>query len=163
MRRLVLSLTLLMCAAWRPATGQLTDVEKTAIKGAVSALQAEFWDAWRAGDFERAVTYYWNSPELTIAIDGRIEHGYEEIVAGARPGYAYVTSMDITLLSSETLVLAPDVACTMEHGTFTATLTNGMTTPAQTYAFTAIWVRDDGEWKIRVMHESFPPTESTEP
>jgi len=160
MRRMILPLMLLVVGASQPVTAQLTDAEKAAIKDEVSALQAEFWNAWREADFDRAVSYYWDSPDLTIAVDGTIEHGYAEIVAKAQPGYAYLASMDIAITSSETMVLAPDVVCTMVSGTATATLKDGDTVPMPDFAFTAIWMHGGGEWKIHVMHESFPPAAS---
>ena len=163
MRRMILPLILLIAATSWPVTAQLTEAEKTAIRDEVSALQAEFWNAWREGDFERAVSHYWDSPDLTISIDGTVEHGYAEIVAKARPGYAYVASMDITITGSETMALATDVACTMVSGKSTATLKDGATVPMPDFAFTAIWMRGDGGWKIHVMHESFPRAESVEP
>jgi ketosteroid isomerase-like protein len=159
---MILPLMLLAAVASQPVTAQLTDAEKAAIEDEVSALQDEFWDRWREGDFDRAVSHYWDSPDLTIAIDGVIYHGYAEIIAKARPGYAYVESMDITITSSETIVLAPDVACTMVSGTNSATFTDGTTITLPDFAFSAIWMRDSGEWKIHIMHESHPSTESSE-
>jgi uncharacterized protein (TIGR02246 family) len=158
-RHALVVLPLAFLAACQPATTELTDEQKAEIAAEVDSIQAEFMDAWKEGDFERAITYYYDSPDLTVAIDGTIEHGYAEIMAKARPGYTQVASMDITITSSETIVLAQDVACKVEGGIMTATFKNGFTTPEQSYVYTPVWVSREGEWKIHVMHESFPPTQ----
>ena len=76
MCRMNLPLMLLVAVASQAATAQLTDAEKNVINDEVSALQVEFWDAWREGDFDRAVSYYCDSPDLTMAIDGAMHFGY---------------------------------------------------------------------------------------
>ena len=147
-------------AACQPATTELTEEQKAEIAAEVNAINAEFWYAWRATDFDQGMSYYYNSPDLAFGFDGAVDYGYAEIDAKYRPGMAGVASQDITITSSETMVLAPDVVCTMETATYTATDTAGVTGPELSVAVTSIWVHRDGEWKIHIGHESFPPPES---
>jgi hypothetical protein len=103
------------------------------------------------------MSYYYDSPDLTFSRNGMTtERGHANLGRIPRPGYGGVTSMDITIRSSETIVLARNVACTMVGGMHTADF-QGSTTPEQSFLFTAVWVRGEGEWKIHVMHVSPPP------
>jgi uncharacterized protein (TIGR02246 family) len=154
----VLSLTLL--AACQPATMDFTEEQQAAIAAEVNALNAEWWDAWRAADFDRGMSYYYDSPDLAFVMQGALDFGYAEIAAKYGPGMADIASQDITVATSQTMVLAPDVVSIMDGGMYTATDTLGVTGPQTAFAVTNIWVRRDGEWKIHVGHESFLPPES---
>jgi len=163
MRRLAfaaLSLAFLATAC-QPATTELTEEQKAEIAAEVNAINTGFWDAWRAADFDQGMSYYYNSPDLAFGFEGAVDYGYAEIDAKYRPGMTGVVSQNITITSSETIVLAPDVVCTMETATFTVTDTAGVTGPEMSAAVQSIWVYRDGEWKIHIGHESFPSPEST--
>ena len=63
MRRLALTvLSLAFLAACQPATTELTEEQKAEIAAEVNAINAGFWDAWRATDFDQGMSYYYNSP-----------------------------------------------------------------------------------------------------
>jgi hypothetical protein len=160
MRRTVLPLMLLVAAACQPATTELTDAEKAAIADEVNAINAEFWDVWRAADYEQGMLYYLNSPDLAFAMEGVVDYGYAEIDAKYRPWYANVASMTITVTDSRTTVLARDVVYIMETGTSSPTDTAGVTGPESPFALTHIWVLRDGEWKIHLGHQSLPTPEA---
>ncbi len=163
MRRMMLPLMLFICAACQPATMELTDTEKATIADEVNAINAEFWEAWRDADFHRGMSHYYDSPDLAFAMQGIVDYCYAPVDAKYRPGMATVVSQAITLTDSRTTVLAADVVCIMDGGTYTATDAHGVTGPEMGFAVTNIWVRRDGEWRIHVGHESFalPEAEST--
>jgi len=156
MRRMILPLSLFVFAACQPATVELTDAEKATIADDVNAINAGFWDAWRAADFGRGMSYYYDSPDLAFAMQGVVDYGYANVDAKYRPGMADVASQTITLTTSRTTVLAADVVCIMDGGTYTATDALGVTGPEMGFAVTNIWVLRDGDWKIHIGHESFP-------
>ena len=156
MRRMILPLMLFVVAAFQPATAQLTDAEKAAIRDEVSAHQAEFWNAWRDADWDRGMSYYHDSPDLAFAMEGVVDYGYAEIDAKYRPNFANVASQTLAVTDSRTTVLASDVVCIMETATMSMTDTAGVSGPEMDAALTNIWVLRDGEWKIHISHESLP-------
>ena len=164
MRRLALAAVSLafLANACQPATMELTEEEKAEIADEVNALHAEFWDAWRATDFDRGMSYFYDSPDLAFAENGVLNYGYADMDAKYRPMFTSVASQEITMTDSRTTVLAPDVVCIMEAGTYTVTDTAGVTGPEQSFAYTWIWIRRDGEWKVHIGHQSSPPSELTE-
>jgi uncharacterized protein (TIGR02246 family) len=151
---------LVVFAACQTATMELTDVEKAAIADEVNAVNAEFWDAWRDADFDRGMSYYYDSPDFVLAFDGAVDYGHATVDAKFRPIFASVASQTLTVTDSRTTVLAPDVVCIMETGTWSQTDTAGVTGPETDLALTSIWVLRDGEWKIHIAHESLPTPES---
>ena len=159
MRRMILPLMLLAAVACQPATMELTDDDKAVIADEVNAINAEFWEVWRAADFDRGVSYF-DSADFVFAYEGAVDYGLATFDAKWRPMYANVASQTITLTDSRTIVLAPDVVCIMEVGTFTATDTLGVISPEGSFAMMSIWMRRDGEWKIHLAHESLPTPEA---
>jgi uncharacterized protein (TIGR02246 family) len=153
---------LALLAACQPATSELTDQQKAALADSVSSLHAEMWQPWLAADIDQGMSYFLNSPDLGWAWDGEVRYGYDNIDAWFRPIMAGVTSQEFTVADRRTVVLARDVVCVMEHGTITATDTAGVTGPAMPFALTTIWVRQDGEWKVNLAHESTPAPPSNE-
>ena len=164
MRRLAfvaLSLAFLATAC-QPATTELTEEQKAALADSVSAMHAEMWQPWLAADLDQGMPYFLNSPDVGWGWDGEIRYGYDNIDAWFRPNMAGVASQELTVADRRTVVLAWDVVCVMEHGTIAATDTAGVTAPPMPFAMTTIWVRRDGEWKIRLGHESTQNPESNE-
>ena len=161
MRRIIFPLLLLLVAvACQPATMEMTDAEKAAIADEVNAINAEFWDVWRDGDFDRGMTYYYNSPDLAFAMEGAVDYGYDQVDAKYRPNFANVASQILRVTHSQTTVLAPDAVCIMETARFSQTDRDGVTTPETDLALTSIWMLRDGEWKIHLAHESLPTPET---
>jgi ketosteroid isomerase-like protein len=159
---MILPLLLFGFAACQPAAVQLTDAEKATIAEEVNAINTGFWDAWRDADFGRGMSYYYDSPDLAFAMQGVVDYGYAPVDEKYRPGMENVASQTITLTDSRTTVLAADVVCIMDAGSYTATDAVGVTGPETGFAVTNLWVLRDGEWKIHVGHESFatPAAES---
>ena len=161
MRRLTLSvLSLAFLAACQPATTELTDEQKAEIAAEVEALHAASWDAWRAVDLDRALSYWDSSSDVWWAEQGQIVHGYVEAESHFREASAGVSSFDITISESRTLVLAADAVAVLQQGVFSVTDSAGMTSPEQPFVMSATWVRRDGEWKVLYGHESYPAPEA---
>jgi ketosteroid isomerase-like protein len=160
MRRFALAALSLafLATACQPATTELTEEQKAEIATEVNAIQAEAWDAWRAADYDRGMSYF-DSENLLFAYEGAM-FGYAAADELWRPQFASIASQTITVEDSRTIVLAPNVVCIMQTGTYTVTDTAGVTTPEDSFAYTGIWMRHDGEWKVHMSHESMPTPEA---
>jgi hypothetical protein len=136
----------------------LTEEQRNEIAAEVSAINVEMWDAWRAADYARGVSYF-DTEGLQFAYEGAV-FDFATFDEMWRPAFASIASQTITMEDSRTTVLAPDVVCVMEAGTYTQTDTAGVTGPEGSFAFTGVWVRRGGEWKLHLIHESFPTPET---
>jgi hypothetical protein len=155
-RLLVTGLWLAFLAACQPAATELTEEQKLAIAEEVNEVNAEFFDVWSQADWERGMTYYYNSPETVWATEGTLDYGYSEIDAKYRPTFAGVASQIFTITDSRTTVLAPTVASFTANIAWSRTDTTGVTGPEMKIAWTAIWVLREGEWKVQTAHVSMP-------
>jgi heat shock protein HslJ len=158
MRRIVYAaFALTVLAACQPASTELTDYQKHEIAAEVELLHGQFWEAWRVYD-GRGMSYYRDSPEFTFALDGQLLNGFDAVNDAVQS--SDVATQEITFNEVQITVLAPDVVCTMEQGTYTETDADGATGPETAFAFTAIWVRSDSEWKVHFAHASTPTPET---
>jgi hypothetical protein len=153
MYRLIIPLLLLV--ACRPAPVELTDQRKAEIAADVNARNAEYWDAWRAADWDRGITYYIDSPDFVWAAGGTVYFGLSALQE-SRPRFGSVASQTFAFRDSRTLVMAPDVATVTALGTWSQTDTAGVVGPSREFAWTAVWMLRDGEWKMHLVHMSFP-------
>jgi uncharacterized protein (TIGR02246 family) len=160
-RRLTLSvLSLAFLAACQPATTELTEEQKAALADSAIAVNTEAWQPWLAADVDQRMQSLLNSPDVGWAWNGEIRFGHANIAAWFRPFLDGVASQEFTVTERRAVVLSRDVVCVMESGTIAATDTAGVTFPPSAFAFTAIWVRREGEWKIHLGHESSRAPES---
>jgi hypothetical protein len=67
-----------------------------------------------------------------------------------------VASQTFTFRDSRTVVMEPNVATVTALGTWTQTDTTGVTGPSREFAWTAVWTLRDGDWKIHLVHMSYP-------
>lgn len=162
MRRTILPLMLFALVACQPPTTDLTDAEKTAIAEEVNAIHGQFWDVWRAMDVERGMAYYYDSPELTFGMDGSVLWGWGDGMEMTQSFAATTSAQIITIARSQTTVLTPQVVCITDQGTRAITDTAGVTGPALPFAFTAVWVLRDGEWRVHAAHASHGAPEPAE-
>lgn len=162
MRSRILPLIVVALVACEPPTTDLTDAEEAAIVEAVNAVHAEFWDVWRAMNVERGMAYYYNSPELTFGMDGSVLWGWGDGLEMSESFAATTSAQVISIARSQTTLLTPQVACITDQGTRAITDTAGVTGPAMPFAFTAVWVLRDGEWRIHAAHGSHGTPEAAE-
>jgi uncharacterized protein (TIGR02246 family) len=135
---------------------ELTADQKAAIADTVNALHAASWDAWRAADVDKGLSYFLNSPDVWWGEEGHALQGYADVEAYFRGSANGVSRYDITISDSRTVVLAADAVAVLQQGVFSATDSAGTTTPEQSFLMSATWVRRDGQWKILYGHESYP-------
>jgi ketosteroid isomerase-like protein len=159
MRALAAAAVLLMVSACQaPPPAEMTDAERAQIEAEVNAIHAEFWDAWRETDVNGGMAYYYNSPALAFGMDGQLVSGWTTLNELAQS--LNIASQAISFAESQATVLAPDVVYVREQGIASETLTTGVITPESAFAFTCVWVRQNGEWKVHFAHLSKPPPES---
>jgi len=153
MHRLALAaLSPVFLAACEPVTTELTDAQNAEIAAQVNAVKADVWDAWRDWDVARVVSYYFNSPDFAWADDGQLFVGWAAFNEAVKGGN--LESQTITFNESRTTVLAADAVHSVEQGTYSVTDSDGVTGPAWKFAFSALWIHRDGEWKVHFSHIS---------
>jgi hypothetical protein len=161
MRRFVSALVaVIVFSACQPANTEMTDNQKGEIAAEVELLHGQMWDAWRAADVDRGMSYFYNSPTLTVAAEGQLTTGFDTLHDIVHPSHANTASQTITFSESQTTVLAQDIVYIMEQSMSAATDTLGVTGLESAFANTFIWVRQDGEWKIHFAHQSSPNAET---
>lgn len=137
----------------QPATTGLTEQQKAEIAAEVDSVASDWWAAWAAVEYDRGMSFIdagpeaaWTGYEGTIYTAAEMDRAY-------RPFFAQLQSQDITFTDKRTVVLAPDVACTIRGYTALVTDTTGNTWPEVKNVETVVWVKRNGEWKVLVGHE----------
>jgi ketosteroid isomerase-like protein len=146
---------MLVAVACRPGTTTLTEQRKAEITAKVNTLNAEYWDAWRAADWDRGMTYYFDSPDFVWAAGGTAYFG-KSTLEQFKARFANVKSQVFAFRDSRTIVMAPDAATVAALGTWTQTDSAGVSTPPREFAWTAVWLLRNGEWKMHLVHMSYP-------
>lgn len=159
MHRMIV-LLILVVVACRPGTMELTEERKAEITAELYPINAEFWAAWRAADWDRGMQYYLDSPDFVWVAGGAAFFG-KAVLEEYKPGFANVASQTFAFRDSRIIVMAPDAASVTAIGTWAQTDTAGVTGPAREVAWTGIWIRRDGEWKIHLAHLSYLVREPT--
>ena len=155
MHRVLLLGMLAATAGCQPAMTDLTDERRAEIVDEVSARDAAYWDAWRAADWDRGMEFYVDAPDFVWAAGGAVTFGLDALEA-LRPRFASVASQMYAFADSRVIVMAPNMASVTAMGAWSQTDTAGVTTPQRDFAWTAIWVLRDGEWKMQLVHMSYP-------
>jgi len=138
-----------------PPASEFTDAMKAEIAAEVDATALEWWDAWRAVDYDRGMTYFEDAPEAAWTWD----EGNLYTVAGMNAEWEGAWGADwerqqIDFTDSRTIVLAPDIAYTIRQFTAVVTDTSGAMLPQTSGVETLVWVKRNGEWKVLLGHES---------
>jgi ketosteroid isomerase-like protein len=157
MHRMMVPLMLLVVACQRGSM-ELTEERKAEIAAELFPINAEYWEAWRAADWDRGMAYYLDSPDFVWAAGGAAFFG-KAVLEEYKPGFANVASQTFTFRDMRTVVMAPNAASVTAIGTWAQTDSAGVTGPPREIAWTGIWILRDGEWKIHLAHLSFPVRE----
>ncbi|WP_233356041.1 YybH family protein [Henriciella aquimarina] len=109
----------------------------------IRAVLAQQDAAWDAGDIERFMEGYWQSPELRFASGGSVVRGYWKTLERYRTRYTDRAAMGLLDFEELEIVrLGPEAA--VVHGRWQLTREND----APSGLFTLIFRRIDGNWKI---------------
>ena len=173
MPRLALAaVSLAFLAACQPATTELTEEQKAEIAAEVASVMDEFLDAWREADYDRALSFFSNDPEPTIAINTKLIHGYATIDTSARSAFAKIVSSETAITDSLTIVLAARFPLSWdrsymspicyEEGTDPVVTVTAGGDGGESFTLNAVWVlRDKGGRKVQYVHMCLLPNDST--
>jgi hypothetical protein len=100
------------------------------------------------------MAYYYDSPELVFGMDGQVLWGWAEGMEMSQSFAATASGQVMNFTESRSTVLSADVVHVTDQGTRAVIDTAGVTGPELQFAFTALWVLRDGEWKIHAAHGS---------
>ena len=150
------ALAIAVLAACRPAATELTDQQRTAITEEVAVAVAGFWDAWATADVDRGMAFM--ADDATAVTSGaQILRGRQTKDDAWRPMFETVASQVIDFEDTHITVFGPDFVCVQQRGTFDVTETDGGTGYLKVFAYTTVWTRRDGVWKVVAGHRSDPP------
>jgi hypothetical protein len=147
---------LTVLAACQPATTELTEEQKAEIAAEVNALQAEWDTVYVAHLYDRARSLWTNSPETGWAASGNARWDADMVGTGDgfRDFWNAIASVEFTRNEKRTYVLAPNVAYVMQRLATILTDTAGVVYPEAQMAYTYVWTKQDGEWRIQFGHSS---------
>ncbi|MFK7846632.1 MAG: nuclear transport factor 2 family protein [Rhodothermales bacterium] len=152
--RLFLAAALLVmatsCQQNTPPEAEAIDHAK--IEASITSFVDGFVDAIEKTDMDRAATHW--LAEAMVGSQGMLLNK-EELVAAIGPAFENLERQDLNLTSSNIEVISSNVAAMSAAGVFTATNKEGVTSPEQPFAWTFVFVKDAGEWKILQSHQSF--------
>ena len=143
----------LILNACAPPTATLSDSHRAAMADSVSVAVAGFWDAWSAADVDRGMSFL--ADDATVATSGAaVLAGRSTIDDRWRPMFETVASQVIDFEISNVTVVSPDVVTVHQRGSFLVTDTAGEQGPSKVFAYTSVWIRRDGAWKLISGHRS---------
>ena len=147
---------LIGAAACAPAPAELSDVDRQAVHDEVAAELASFWEVWSQTDFDRGMALYDDHPDFSFASEGTMWRSRAVVDSIFRPVFGDMQSQDLEFEETHIVVLGHNYAYSAQRGTGSQTLADGTVTPSIPFAFTMVWVRSNGAWKVRFAHHSEP-------
>jgi uncharacterized protein (TIGR02246 family) len=162
MRRLRLAavpLALFACAC-QSSTIALTDAHRTSIEDALRSTYVEVAASVAALDADRFLSFFTDTEEFAFAEFGKITRSRSAFADTTRAHWAALAEVEAFAWGDLHIqVLAPTAAVVTTTFDFTASDTSGnrfVTRPT----WTAVWVEEDGEWKMVNVAETFPLRET---
>ena len=156
MRRLaavaVLALVPVPFAQAQSTSEVATNRVRSEVQAAVDTIVA----ASRAADVDGCLARISTSPGSRFADGETVYDSLEAQRATYKDVFARIRSQDLELDRQEIHVLSPDLAACTGRGSFTSTYKTGETTPRRAFAWTFLWGREDGRW--RIVHGPFSST-----
>ena len=157
LRPSIIMVAIAACAvACQPASTELTEGQRAAIEDTIEQLMAEIADAGRARDFDRIRAAYSESPVLVN--NGVIIEDFDAHFELGRGFYGPLRTLEGSYRNVHIEVLAPDAVVVTRNDDIFWADTTGMEGEFHT-AWTGVFRRINGEWKIIYSHESWPPPE----
>ena len=143
-----IAIALLLATGCKPQP--LSEADRVAIRSVLEQQR----DAWNAGDVERFMDGYEQSPSIVFTSGGEIRRGYDETLQRYKAKYAddeamghlEFTDIEVRPLGSESAVVLGRWALTE-------------TPQAGHGVFSLVFVRTDGAWRIVHDHTSAGPAD----
>jgi ketosteroid isomerase-like protein len=132
----------------------LTDEQRSAIKDSIKAVIVNVNKAAEEVDADRLVSYLSKSDNIRfIDQDAKVMYPYDSIHIAWKKGYSGLLKQVIQPSEPFINVLTPDYAIVTNVTDFTATVKDS-TTVGGPVAWTLLFVRESGQWKILNGHQS---------
>ncbi len=155
MRKAILAAVGVMLLMPRANAASLSEAEKAKIRSEIATEVQKIVAAANAVDIDRTMASASSSPDYRAVDNGTVYLSRDAFLAVFRDGFSRLRSQDIRLIDQHTSVLAPDLAVYTGRGTFTVTDKAGATSPVTPFAWTLLWRRESGVWKLLNVHQSF--------
>ena len=144
---------LLGLAGCKPAPAPFNP-DDPAVIAAIDSVVQGVMDGAAAADADRVLAMAEGSGELTFITGDVLLSGLEPIRARFRQTYSGVRSQEQTLFQKRVRLLSPDVAVVMAISEGTYTDKAGWTSAPVGMGTTIVFVREDGQWRARHVHQS---------
>ena len=154
MHRMSLPLMLSVAVACQPTTRVLTDEQRAAIRDTVEQVMDDLIAAGQALDAERIRAGYAENP--VVALDGVIIDDFDARFEMTTQFFGALRVAEGHYDNLHMEVLAPDAVVVTRNDHLSWTDTSGMAGEWHS-AWTGVFRRIDGEWKIVYAHESTSP------
>jgi uncharacterized protein (TIGR02246 family) len=144
---------LLGLVACRPAPAAFNPEDPTAIAAIDSLIQGAMEGAANV-DADKVLAMAAGNGELTFLTGDVLLTGFEPIREQFRKTYSTLQHQQQTILEKHVRLLSPDVAVATAVGEGTYTDKAGWTSPPVGIGTTIVFVREDGQWRARHVHQS---------
>ena len=134
------------------------ELDRAAVEAEVDGFADAFWDAWRDGNsgLDRALAFFDDHPDFCYAAAGTVWRSLPDLAQTFRSAFQVVESQTVEIRETVITVVDRDTAYLMQHGAYSITDTDGVTSEERPFAFSALLVRTGSGWRIRCAHESEP-------
>jgi len=134
----------------------MTEEQEAEIAAEVTGRLDALWEELKQPDVDQLLTFTSQMPESFGVSDGVFSEWSPAGDSMMRAALGEWEDQVLTVSETRTVVLSPDVVYTMRVGTDSVTLKSGEASPTRPWAWTSIWVRRDGEWRMMYGHDSHP-------
>lgn len=151
---IMLTIVMGLYSCQRP-TNELTDTERERITEEIRQLTNSIFEGANRKDIDQVYANF--SDKVTGAFPGTIMESWEEHKQESANFYAKQEFVDYKIENMNIDVLSSDVAVLLGKYTFIATDTTGVTINSSS-AWTYVFNKENGKWKIVHFHISDPPS-----
>jgi uncharacterized protein (TIGR02246 family) len=145
----------LLCLAMAACQGTPPrfDAEDPAVLGAVDSLMAQMMEAAARRDADGVLASA-DGDRFTFVVGDVMLTGVEAARRDFKATYAGLQDQEHVVHEKRVQALGPDVALYTAVGEGTYTTTAGRVSDPVGLGFTAVFVRIDGQWRVRHVHQS---------
>jgi uncharacterized protein (TIGR02246 family) len=145
----------LLCLAMTACQGAAPrfDPQDPVVLGAVDSLMTQMMDAAARRDADGVLAAA-DGDRFTFVVGDVMLHGADAARRTFQATYDGLQSQEHVVHEKRVQALAPDVALLTAVGEGTYTTTAGQVSDPVGLGFTAVFVRIDGQWRLRHVHQS---------
>jgi len=142
------------CSGSSSPSAATVNPQDPAITAAIDSILGVLQDGAAHVDADKVLSPAAQDSSLTLVVGNVILTGFDKIHAGFKATYAGLEKQDQTVIEKRIRVLTPDVAIAdvLSEGTYTDKA--GWTSDPVDITTTLVFVRENGQWRIRHGHQS---------